>query len=343
MNLKNIIRNFFTKIQSRKVLKKELDPKIHNAPIKKQKLKNIFETSYDEFENTDLLGETDYNLYKSNLKNIPPAIILLVGQSSLVGRQWLLSSEIEILGRSSSCSIVVPDLSLSKSHLKFYITSDYVVSVTDLQSTNGLIINSHKQKTMQAIALKNNDQIKLGNVVFKFLEKGNPETISSSQVYQKSLIDSLTNISNKAAFEANITSRMLLKDPFSLIVFDIDYFKKFNDKHGHLCGDFVLSEMSKIISGTLIRDEDFLARYGGEEFCLIVPQKIASAQEIAERLRKSIENYNFTFQDKELRVNISLGLTERLDSDAVWTDIFDRADKALYESKSTGRNKTSLA
>ncbi|MBE8163513.1 MAG: GGDEF domain-containing protein [Bdellovibrionaceae bacterium] len=361
------IKNFFTKIascfqktennalQKNKALKEE--GQFSKADILQQKFKNLDneniktqdanlnangpkkEAKNLDTENTDALSEADYALYKMNLKSIPPAIILLVGNPELVGRQWLLSSDIEILGRSSFSSIIVRDSSISKSHLKFQITLEQKVQVIDLQSTNGLIINSQKQPAMKPVILKNNDQIKLGNLVFKFLEKGNVETISSSQLYQQSLIDSLTNISNKRAFEANITTKMLSKKPFSLIVFDIDHFKKFNDKHGHLCGDFILTEMSRVISSTLIRDEDFFARYGGEEFCLIVPQKISLSTDIAERLRKSIDNYNFNFQEEELRVSISLGVTERKASDTIWTDVFDRADKALYKSKAEGRNK----
>ncbi len=357
MNIKNI----FNKVTDcfKKTNKQSDSNKISNSDSQAKKepcKKPVAEKSSVDFKkeneeqnqedfvegNTDLLGEADYAMYKANLKSIPPAIILLVGNPELIGRQWLLSGEIEILGRSSSSSIIINDSSISKSHLKFQITSDHIVTAIDLQSTNGLIINSQKQTSLKPIALKNNDQIKLGNLVFKFLEKGNLETISSSQLYQKALIDSLTNISNKGSFEANITSRMLLKDTFSLIIFDIDHFKIFNDNHGHLCGDFILKEMSKVISSTLIRDEDFLARYGGEEFCLIVPQKISLAQDIAERLRKSIDTYNFNFQGKELHVSISLGVAERKLSDTLWTDIFDRADKALYESKDGGRNKVTV-
>lgn len=353
MNIQNIINQLFNTFKrggKSNLQKKNPTPPQSHTPISaKQNQDDDNDTPLDPEpaqsidENTDLLGETDYAIYKANLKNIPPAIVLLVGKPELIGKQWLLASEIEILGRSSSSSIIINDSSISKSHLKFQITAEHIVSVIDLQSTNGLIINSQKQTPLQPIALKNNDQIKLGNLVFKFLEKGNVETVSSSKIYQKSLIDSLTNISNKAAFESNITSRMLLKNPFSLIIFDIDHFKKINDTYGHLCGDFILTEMSKFISENLIRDEDFLSRYGGEEFCLIVPQKISLAQEIAERLRKSIDNYNFNFQDKELHVSISLGVTEKNISDTLWADVFDRADKALYKSKANGRNKVTIA
>lgn len=342
---KSVLKNTIKKKQSYKKKIKESSVEIASQKksinSEKENLNNISKNFEDR--NTDLLGETDYALYRANLKNIPPAIILLVGKPEFIGRQWTLSNEIEILGRGSSSSIVINDSSISKSHIKFQITSDYIVSVIDLQSTNGLIINSQKQKPLQPVALKNNDQIKLGNLIFKFLEKGNLEILSTSQLYQKSLIDSLTNISNKGAFETNITARMFSEEVFSLIIFDIDHFKIINDKHGHLYGDFILKEMSRVISSTLIRDEDFLARYGGEEFCLIVPQNISLAQDIAERLRNSIDNYNFNFQEKGVRVSISLGVTEKKISDTAWTDVFNRADKALYKSKAEGRNKVTVA
>ncbi|MCK6599960.1 MAG: GGDEF domain-containing protein, partial [Bdellovibrionaceae bacterium] len=116
--------------------------------------------------------------------------------------------------------------------------------------------------------------------------------------------------------------------------------KKINDSYGHPCGDFVLKELAKVISTKLIRSNDFFARYGGEEFVLILSgtePKISA--EIAERIRMTIQNHEFVFENKRIPVTISLGVSSKLSSDTEWAALLERVDKALYTSKQTGRNK----
>jgi diguanylate cyclase (GGDEF)-like protein len=120
---------------------------------------------------------------------------------------------------------------------------------------------------------------------------------------------------------------------------DIDFFKKINDTHGHLCGDFVLKSLASSISSK-IRSTDTLARYGGEEFfCLLTETDIHSAVHLAETLRKTVENETFTFQDIPVRLTISLGVTAMTAEIPSSEILLRKADNALYEAKRTGRNK----
>ena len=121
-------------------------------------------------------------------------------------------------------------------------------------------------------------------------------------------------------------------------MFDIDHFKKFNDRYGHPVGDEILKMVSFTMKG-LIRITDRVFRYGGEEFCLLLPETSAKdAVNLAERLRKKIEANRAV---RELSVTISLGITEYKMQDPP-EDFINRADSMLYKSKENGRNRVTV-
>ena len=131
------------------------------------------------------------------------------------------------------------------------------------------------------------------------------------------------------------------KKPFSLIMLDLDHFKKINDKYGHPVGDIVLKEVSKAISNT-IRESDIAARYGGEEFAIVLPETdLKGAALAAERLRKAVENLEIEANGCRVYTTISVGASCYHISigDKYKSDLISAADSALYNSKNTGRNK----
>ena len=149
--------------------------------------------------------------------------------------------------------------------------------------------------------------------------------------------DHLTKIANRRSLremlkdEFNRTSRN--KNPFSIIMFDIDYFKKVNDTYGHEMGDRVLIAVANTV-GKTIRDIDKLGRYGGEEFLIILPEtELQKAIEIAERARHAIENLKIN----NIKVTASFGVTSSAGMSLV-TAMLETADNALYEAKDAGRN-----
>jgi diguanylate cyclase (GGDEF)-like protein len=127
----------------------------------------------------------------------------------------------------------------------------------------------------------------------------------------------------------------------SLVMLDLDFFKKINDKYGHVVGDSVLSEMAKIVM-SIIRKNDIFARYGGEEFVLLLPHTEAhGAFQEAERIRKAIENHHFEHLEKRGDVTISLGIVTYPSKYILNAeDMVKLADAALYEAKRLGRNRT---
>jgi len=153
-------------------------------------------------------------------------------------------------------------------------------------------------------------------------------------------IDSLTKVYNRAGLDkffdlmlsdANKHGKML-----SIILFDIDHFKKINDEYGHNIGDIVLVELARLVHNMLRKDHDFLVRWGGEEFLAVLPDTSAEdARKLAERVRKGVDEYYF----KEVKhVTCSFGVTQFKNNDTRRLFI-ERADEALYEAKDNGRNK----
>ena len=121
-------------------------------------------------------------------------------------------------------------------------------------------------------------------------------------------------------------------------MYDIDYFKKVNDIHGHDIGDKVLTSLSSVVKNN-IRDIDIVGRYGGEEFLIILPNTILKdAKYYADRLREKVEQYKFNIVN---HITISLGLVELKDNESI-DEVFKRVDNLLYKSKNDGRNRVSF-
>jgi diguanylate cyclase (GGDEF)-like protein len=130
--------------------------------------------------------------------------------------------------------------------------------------------------------------------------------------------------------------------PLAAMMVDIDHFKLVNDTYGHPIGDLVLKELARILDDN-IRTIDILGRYGGEEFVILLPETTPdSAYEIAERLRKTVAEHNFTPEHLDLNITISIGVAFSTGESNGLIDLIKRADNAMYESKDAGRNRTSV-
>ena len=125
----------------------------------------------------------------------------------------------------------------------------------------------------------------------------------------------------------------------TIAMIDIDNFKDVNDKYGHLAGDYVLKEVSKIFINTL-RKTDFVYRYGGEEICILMPETLVEKAYVPlERLRKTIENREFIFEGKKIKVTVSIGASTYGKDMRDANELIERADAVLYKAKKSGKNK----
>lgn len=158
--------------------------------------------------------------------------------------------------------------------------------------------------------------------------------------------DGLTGIFNRRYFDSHIIQMVKIANetgrPLHMLMMDIDHFKKVNDNYGHQAGDEVLKTFAEVLKNNL-RVTDLIARYGGEEFALLISDTSQKDAEIAaERVRAKVSELDFYIPgNKIIRNTVSIGMTCYKTGEEV-TNFIDRADKALYESKSSGRNRLSI-
>jgi len=163
---------------------------------------------------------------------------------------------------------------------------------------------------------------------------------------QQTLRDVLTEIPNRLAYEERLSLELANyrrnQTPFTLVVWDIDFFKKVNDVYGHAAGDQVLRLVSSILNKNM-RETDFIARYGGEEFVSILPDTdIKAAKLVTDKLRELIATSNFHFREESVKITVSAGFAE-IKNNEDGENLFIRADKALYKAKESGRNNCQVA
>lgn len=163
--------------------------------------------------------------------------------------------------------------------------------------------------------------------------------------HDKALTDSLTSLPNRAAFDERLSLEYKrwhrYKNSLTLVIWDIDFFKKINDKFGHKAGDKTLSLVAQLISNNA-RETDFIARYGGEEFVMILPNTSSKeALILTEKTRNIIAKSGFNHHGNSIKLTISCGISQLSDGDT-HESFFERADKALYLSKEQGRNRCSI-
>ncbi|MCB1850691.1 MAG: diguanylate cyclase [Gammaproteobacteria bacterium] len=165
---------------------------------------------------------------------------------------------------------------------------------------------------------------------------------SVEKARSEAFTDALTGLQNRHAFDSRLQQEYLrwsrYGNPLSLIVVDVDYFKKVNDTYGHLAGDKVLSVIGNHLKQAT-RQVDFAARYGGEEFVVLLPEAdLNAAMSVAEKIRRAVEEKPFHAGDNRVVITISCGVSTFREGDGRKTP-FERADEALYLAKRTGRNR----
>ena len=209
---------------------------------------------------------------------------------------------------------------------------DTIESITRMMNTGNFSRKIHEEKFTEIGMVA-----KFFNSLLDILRQKQIDlTNINNRLKTKSELDPLTKILNRRAFTERLGGRNLFLNSFSIIIIDIDNFKIVNDTHGHSVGDSVLVELSEIINKS-IRERDVFARWGGEEFILLVhAEKEVNAESIAEKIRIEIETFNFTTVKN---ITVSLGVCTPRSEKESFDEIFEKADKSLYQAKDLGRNR----
>jgi diguanylate cyclase (GGDEF)-like protein len=264
--------------------------------------------------------------------------VLVVISGAELGRQIDLASVEVDIGRGEEVTFRIDSEQVSRRHASIRkLAGKFILG--DLNSTNGTFVNERKVRTH---ALMDGDQIRIGKTVFKYTESA-LEVEFHEQIAHRANVDALTSAFNKRYFQEAlrrcVDAARASSTAVSLIVFDIDHFKKINDTRGHAAGDAVLKQLGEVIRAQ-VRDGDVFCRIGGEEFAIILtstPEE--AARRAAEFIREAVEQSDFVFELSEIPVTISLGVAALDGTDLDAEALFQRADSRLYEAKRSGRNR----
>ncbi len=259
----------------------------------------------------------------------------------LQGKLYCLEKKNTIVGRADDVDININDSRISRHHFRIDVVEGDAV-IEDMGSTNGTYVNGERVKSH---TLKDGDKIQISSsTVIKFAYGDKGERMFHDEFYNMANFDAVTGIYNKHSFIKRLDEEFSLSKrsghSLSLLMLDIDHFKKVNDTYGHIAGDFMLAHIAKKV-GVTIRNEDILAKYGGEEFVVIL-RGIDSegAVQLAERIRAAVEGSPLQFEGHTISKTISIGVAtlnnQNFDSPQAF---IDAADKQLYLAKENGRNQ----
>jgi diguanylate cyclase (GGDEF)-like protein len=258
------------------------------------------------------------------------------------GLTHLIDADETVIGREQECHVRIEDTGVSRRHCRIF-RQDQIFLIEDLKSTNGTLVDGVLIKGIKQ--LDDGQRIQLSrDVVFKFSRQDALEAEASQKLYASAMHDPLTSVCNRRYFDEHLQAEFAFAarhgTSLSILMVDVDHFKKVNDTHGHAAGDQVLRTLADRIKKS-VRAEDVVARFGGEEF-VILARGITSdgALVLAERVRMTIERTPVPHDSKTLSITVSVGVvTANYGQAFASVAIFlETADEALYLAKARGRN-----
>ncbi len=272
-------------------------------------------------------------------------VILLHPPNLIRHRRITLRRDNYVAGRDNQCDLALDLSTISRLHAELVRDDHGHWWVHDQKSTNGTFVNDRR---VERERLTDGDQIRFGEVIFKFLTGDNIESAYHEEIYRLAIKDGLTGVHNKRYLldflEREMAGAVRHQQPLTLVLMDVDRFKRINDQRGHLAGDAVLKEIARRIQPRMRREELF-ARYGGEEFAAVLTMTpLAGGIRFAEQLRRLIAGEQFIFENARFPVTMSFGVaTTQDEQDITSVELIKRADAELYKAKHSGRNRVSPA
>ena len=269
----------------------------------------------------------------------PAVMVLVYPPGPSLGRRHSLTAGTLTIGRLPELDICIDVEAVSRQHARV-VKEGKGWLLEDLNSTNGTYVNDVR---VDKCPLVDGDIVRVGKAILKFLSGSNIEASYHEEIYRMTIVDGLTGVHNKRYFldflGQEIARSARHRFPLSLVMFDVDHFKKVNDTHGHLAGDAVLKELGRRLRPRM-RREDLLARYGGEEFAVVLSNTArAGAIPFAEDVRMMIEGEPIGYDGKILPITISLGVAELDYEKPLPDELIAAADANLYAAKRAGRNR----
>ncbi len=280
-------------------------------------------------------------------RDLKPALVFLSGE--LIAVPIPLEREEVIMGRALEADVRVNDNQVSRQHARIIamptesrVAMQYVLN--DLDSRNGTFLNGRRVKRE---ILENGDKITLGDTILRFDLLDEIDREYQRQIHRLISHDDLTGLLSSRSFFSELrreAGRAKAENrPFCVLMMDGDNFKSVNDKYGHLTGSKTIEEIGFSIT-TNLRSGDAAARFGGDEFAaFLLDADLAQGIVAAERIRKSIEEYNFSVvrqgrSDESHHISVSIGVACFPNDSSDPIELVEMADSALYRAKREGRN-----
>lgn len=302
--------------------------------------------SDDNFENQEDTGDQTIVSPIETISDLQiqeaPSLLMISGE--FLGRSYTISHDEFMMGRISSCDLQIEEDLVSRHHCKI-ITKEGQSELVDLASTNGTLLNGRR---VDRAFLKEGDQIQVGaSSILKYHLRSEVESKFLSELYEAATKDFLTNVYNKKFFMDRLQTEFAYtrrhEGNLSVIVLDIDHFKKVNDTYGHLLGDMALQKVGHHLAHHT-RKDDLVARFGGEEFVVLMRDcDLKQAKNLAENLRKGISEISIQDNQHTFKITVSIGvanLSRQNQAQLVrFEKLIQRADENLYRAKTAGRNR----
>jgi diguanylate cyclase (GGDEF)-like protein len=269
---------------------------------------------------------------------------LLIVSGAMVGQQIELLDEPVVIGRASDCTLSLPFANVSRNHCRVFREHQSVI-IEDLGSTNKTFVNG--APITDRVNLKDGDRVTVGKSVLKFFAGASDEANYHQELINLATFDSLTGLFNRRHFmlllEEELGRVERDRSAISLIILDIDFFKRINDEMGHLGGDQALKMVSQVLRERA-RPNMFVGRLGGEEFGIFI--RYADQEEAiryAEDYRTSIAAQEFSFDGSARVITASFGVASWAMHFTEPNQLIKAADEALYRAKGEGRNRVCAA
>ncbi|CAN5410152.1 GGDEF domain-containing protein [soil metagenome] len=278
-------------------------------------------------------------------------VLVIFDQNNLHNWHMIVRKETRI-GRDVEAELEIDDDTVSRIHARIMFDNidrpseePYCILV-DNGSRNGTFLNG--KRVGQPERLRGGDRVFIGNSCLVYQVRSEMEINSDQKLRALATTDALTGLMNRGymaiQFQKEFERAVRYKRPVSVMMLDLDFFKKINDTYGHATGDVVLKSIADQVLAR-IRVHDVAGRYGGEEFAIMLPETgLQGTTVLADRMRRGIEHTEIIAGDAKLHVTTSIGVAEaRLDGTESMEQFVARGDKALLEAKANGKNRVEVA
>jgi diguanylate cyclase (GGDEF)-like protein len=250
-----------------------------------------------------------------------------------------------VIGRREDADVQVRDDGVSRRHASVKVVGEGA-EIKDLGSANGTFVDGERVTESRLV---DGSRLTIGLVTtMKFVWADELEARWQLKVAEGALQDPLTGLYNRRHLEERLSAELAAAQRHqrlvSVLMVDVDHFKRINDENGHMAGDEALKMVAYVLRGA-IRKEDVLARYGGEEFVVVARETgLAGARALGERIRRAVERSRCQWQGRDLALTVSIGVTVSVGladyvPDQTDRDMIASADQALYLAKQAGRNR----